>query len=85
MDDPEFDAHFDLHLTPLEYKVLHTLWAARGRALSPDNIIRLVYHGDEIPSSDTITVYICHLRRKLHNTTWRIEKPAGLGYRLVAA
>lgn len=54
----------EITLKALEYKLLHYLYANRGRVVSKDDLLRDVWE-DEYINEGTIAVHIRHLREKI--------------------
>ncbi|MBM3755920.1 MAG: response regulator transcription factor [Acidobacteria bacterium] len=75
-----------VELTPLEMKVLESLWRANGRLLSRDQLLNAVWgHGVAI-TDRVIDNHIMNLRRKLEPAPAEprfILSVRGLGYRFV--
>jgi len=67
-------------LTSHEFRVLSYLMHHRGRAVSQAEIIEHIYAQDFDRDSNTVEVFIAHLRRKLGAAL--IETVRGLGYRI---
>jgi two-component system alkaline phosphatase synthesis response regulator PhoP len=72
-------------LTPVEFKLLVTLVAADGRALTRDQLLDAVYGSDDGDVLDrTIDVHIGRLREKLGDDADRpryVMTVRGVGYR----
>ena len=68
-------------LTAREFTLLVALARRPGAAVSREQLEEALYGWDDAADSNTIEVYIHHLRRKLGAKT--IETLRGLGYRLV--
>lgn len=72
-------------LTAMEFDLLATLVAARGRPLTRERLLRDVWgyeHPDEVQSR-TVDVHIRRLRRKLGPEAVRLETLKHVGYRFV--
>jgi len=75
----------ELHLTPVEYRLLVVLAGAPGRAFSRSELIE-----GAAPESDalerTVDAHVCSLRRKLAlaGAGGQVQTVRGVGYRLVA-
>lgn len=76
----------EVHLTPIEYRLLTQLIANAGRVLTHRQLLREVWgpsHGDD---SHYLRVYMAALRRKLEanpNVPRHLKTESGVGYRLV--
>lgn len=72
----------DVHVTPIEYEVLHCLALAQGRVLSPSEIVRRThgYAVDENEAQGLIKAHIRNLRRKIDPAY--LVNVRGMGYRL---
>jgi DNA-binding response OmpR family regulator len=55
----------DVHLTPLEYKIIHLLIRHPGRVFSIDEIYERVWGEDSIGGGSTVTVHIRRIREKI--------------------
>lgn len=71
----------DVHLSPLEYRLLHALAHGRGRPLSAAALSEAL-HGAEALEANAIEALVARLRRKLG--TGIIETRRGFGYILAA-
>jgi two-component system KDP operon response regulator KdpE len=75
----------DLHLTPLEYRVLECLWRMDGMIVRQDQLITEVWGPDRVKDTRSLRVCIANLRAKLESDPRRpkyLLTEAGLGYRL---
>ena len=73
----------EVHLTPIEFKLLATLAAHRGRIVTKKQLLVEVWgpHGAE--QDQYLRVYMTHLRRKLETGGRRVFRTeAGVGYGL---
>ena len=74
----------EVHLTPMEYKLLLLLIANRGKVLTHNFIVKEVWGYEETGDTKTVRVFMAKLRRKLEKN---ITKPRfilteiGIGYR----
>ena len=78
----------DLHLTPLEYRVLECLVRHAGTIVRPQLLLREAWGPDRIGDTRTLRVCIQHLRAKLEPDPQRpkfIVTETGVGYRLTLA
>lgn len=77
----------EIHLTPLEYRVLECLARHTGMIVRQDQLIREVWGPDRIGDTRSLRVCVKNLRTKLEADPRRpkyIITEAGLGYRLRA-
>lgn len=77
----------ELHITPLEYRVLETLAAGDGMIVRQDQLIAKVWGPNRIDDTRSLRVTIRNLRQKLEPDPKRpryLVTEAGLGYRLQA-
>jgi DNA-binding response OmpR family regulator len=87
IDHPQRRASVDgatLMLTAKEFDLLDALAEARGRVLTRQHLLKVVWgyaHGDVLHTR-TIDVHVRHLRRKLGSEAERLETVKGVGYRL---
>lgn len=80
-----FVADVEVHLTPIEYKLLTTLARHAGRVVTHKQLLQEVWGPQSTQENQYLRVYMTHLRRKLEppGTSSRIFKTeAGVGYRL---
>ena len=82
-----FVAEREIHLTPIEYKLLATLVKHAGRVLTHRQLLNEVWGPNASEQVQYLRVYMAQLRRKLEQTPARprylITEP-GVGYRLRA-
>ncbi len=77
----------EIHLTPLEYRVLECLARHMGMIVRQDQLIREVWGPDRIDDTRSLRVCVKNLRSKLEPDPRRpkhLITEAGLGYRLRA-
>ena len=77
----------EIHLTPLEYRVLECLARHTGMIVRQDQLIREVWGPDRIGDTRSLRVCVKNLRSKLEPDPRRpkhLITEAGLGYRLRA-
>ena len=78
----------EIHLTPIEWSILRTFIAERGRTLTHSNLFRSVWNQVEGDPQQYLRVHIANLRRKIETDALRptliITEP-GVGYRFVDA
>jgi DNA-binding response OmpR family regulator len=75
----------ELHLTPLEYRVLESLVRHSGRIVRPEQLLREAWGPDKSGDTRTLRVCIKNLRDKLEPDPRRPQyllTETGLGYRL---
>jgi phosphate regulon transcriptional regulator PhoB len=72
----------EIVLTPTEYKLLEALVNVKGRVLSRDDLLDMVWGMDYYGESRTVDVHIKRLRDKLGSCAALIETVKGTGYRL---
>ncbi len=74
----------EVHLTPMEYKLLLLMIANRGKVLTHNYIVKEVWGYGETGDTKTVRVFMANLRRKIEKD---ITKPRfilteiGVGYR----
>jgi len=72
----------EIVLTPTEYKLLEALVNVKGRVLSRDDLLDMVWGMDYYGENRTVDVHIKRLRDKLGSCAGLIETIKGTGYRL---
>ncbi len=75
----------EVHLTPIEYKLLTTLARHSGRVVTHKQLLQEVWGPQNTQDNQYLRVYMTHLRRKLEpaGSSARIFKTeVGVGYRL---
>ena len=55
----------ELHLTPIEYKILKLLVLKKGKVLSVEEIYESIWHLRAVGADNTIAVHIRHIREKI--------------------
>lgn len=80
-----FRSDREIRLTPREYTLLHYLMHRRGQTVSRSDIWKHVYENQEDGNSNSVDVYIAHLRRKLNTGSSPdfIQTKRGYGYTIV--
>ncbi|HKW95881.1 MAG TPA: response regulator [Methylomirabilota bacterium] len=77
----------EVHLTPIEYRLLTTLVRHAGRVLSQRHLLKEVWGPAQTEQAHYLRVYMAQLRRKLERDPARprylLTEP-GVGYRLAA-
>ncbi len=75
----------EVHLTPLEYRVLEALARQAGMIVTPNQLIKEVWGPDRSDDTRNLRVCLKNLRQKIEPNPSRphfIVTEAGLGYRL---
>lgn len=70
-----------VHLTPIEFRLLRTLMANRGRLLTHRALLTEVWgpaYGDDLP---TLRTHMANLRRKVGASARHVKTEPGVGYR----
>jgi two-component system, OmpR family, KDP operon response regulator KdpE len=77
----------DVHLTPIEFKLLRVLAQNRGRLLTHDALLRQVWGAAYTDARQTLRAHIANLRRKIEPDDGErlIHTDHGVGYRLADA
>lgn len=76
----------EIHLTPIEYRLLLTLINARGRVITHNQLMLAVWGPHYSERSHYLRIYMGHLRQKLERNPARPEfllTELGVGYRLI--
>lgn len=76
----------EIHLTPIEYKLLVLLIANLGRVVTHRQLLREVWGPSHVDDTHYLRVYMAGLRRKLESDPNRpkyIRTEPGVGYRLI--
>lgn len=76
----------EVHLTPMEYKLLSLLIQNRGKVLTHGYILRQVWGYEECGDTKTVRVFMAGLRRKIEKDTANprfLLTEIGVGYRFV--
>lgn len=74
----------EIHLTPIEYKLLLLMISNRGKVLTHNYIMKHVWGYDECNDTKTVRVFMANLRRKIEKNTAKprfILTDVGVGYR----
>ena len=75
----------EVHLTPIEYRLLATLIGDAGKVLTHRHLLRDVWGPSHVESSHYLRVYMGNLRAKLEDDAARpryLQTVTGVGYRL---
>ena len=76
----------DTHLTPIEFKLLHTMIRYAGRVVTQRQLLNEVWGPNHVEQAQYLRVYMGQLRRKLETDPARpqfLRTEPGVGYRLV--
>jgi two-component system, OmpR family, KDP operon response regulator KdpE len=76
----------EVHLTPIEYRLLLVLVANAGRVLTHRQLLREVWGPSQASQSHYLRIYMGHLRQKLESDPTQpkhLLTETGVGYRLV--
>ncbi len=75
----------EIHLTPIEYKILNTLIRYSGKVVTHKHLLRECWGGEYSDETQYLRVYLAQLRKKLEidpaQPKYLITEP-GVGYRL---
>jgi two-component system, OmpR family, KDP operon response regulator KdpE len=77
----------EVHLTPIEYRLLAVLIRNAGRVVTYNHLLRDVWGPGKTDQSDYVRSYVAALRGKLEKDSARpayLHTEVGVGYRLVA-
>ena len=77
----------EVHLTPIEYKLLTTLIAHAGKVLTHRFLLKEVWGPQQLQQTHYLRVFMASLRRKLHDSMpprYLLTEP-GVGYRLATS
>jgi two-component system KDP operon response regulator KdpE len=72
----------EVHLTPIEFKLLAALAARPGRIVGKAELLLEVWGPAGVDHANYLRVYMTHLRRKLHRAAPIFRTEAGVGYGL---
>jgi two-component system KDP operon response regulator KdpE len=75
----------EVHLTPIEYKLLAVLAQSAGRVLTHTHLLKEVWGGGHTDQAQYLRVYMAQLRRKIESDPARpklLMTEPGVGYRL---
>lgn len=70
-----------VHLTSIEFKLLHTLVERRGRVQARDRLLNDVWGYESVIDTRTVDTHVRRLRDKLGKASDAIETVRGFGYR----
>jgi two-component system KDP operon response regulator KdpE len=77
----------EVHLTPIEYRLLTTLIRHAGKLLTHRQLLKEVWGPDSVFEKHYLRVYMAHLRRKIEADPARpryLLTESGIGYRLAS-
>ena len=74
-----------LDLRTQEFDLLLTLAEHRGLVLSREQLLQKAWGFDFYGQTRTVDVHVAHLRRKLEESTVKIETVTGVGYKLIVS
>ena len=72
----------EIHLTPIEYKLLTTLARHSGKVVTKKQLLVECWGPQSSEEDQYLRVYMTHLRRKLERAAGILRTEAGVGYRL---
>ena len=76
----------DVHLTPIEYRLLSVMIANLGRVLTHRQILREVWGPSYVDQGHYVRIHMAHLRQKLEDDPTQpkhLVTETAIGYRLV--
>jgi two-component system KDP operon response regulator KdpE len=79
---------YDVHLTPIEFRLLESLVRNTGRVVTHRQLLREVWGPDQVEHNHYVRIYMAQLRHKLEQDPAQPEfllTEAGVGYRLAEA
>jgi two-component system KDP operon response regulator KdpE len=79
---------YDVHLTPIEFRLLESLVRNTGRVVTHRQLLREVWGPDQVEHNHYVRIYMAQLRHKLERDPAQPEfllTEAGVGYRLADA
>lgn len=82
-----FVAEREIHLTPIEYKILATLIRHAGKVLTHRQLLKEVWGPDQVQETHYLRVFMANLRRKLEAEPAQpryLLTEQGVGYRLAS-
>lgn len=74
----------EVHLTPIEYKLLLLMISNRGKVMTHNYIMKQIWGYEENSDTKTVRVFMANLRRKIEKNTAKprfILTEVGVGYR----
>ena len=88
IDEARREVRLSSHLLDLrtqEFDLLLALAEHRGLVLSREQILQKAWGFDFYGQTRTVDVHVAHLRKKLENSSVKIETVTGVGYKLVVS
>jgi len=82
-----FVSNVEVHLTPIEYRILLTLVRNAGKVLTHRQLLKEVWGPDQTQETHYLRVFMANLRRKLETDPARpryLLTEQGVGYRLAS-
>lgn len=82
-----FVSNMEVHLTPIEYKLLTTLIRSSGKVLTHRQLLKEVWGPDQVQETHYLRVFMANLRRKLEADPAQpryLLTEQGVGYRLAS-
>nr|WP_246584644.1 two-component system response regulator KdpE [Yersinia kristensenii] len=79
-------AGIDLHLTPIEFRLLSALLANTGKVITQRQLLNQVWGPNYVEHSHYLRIYMGHLRQKLETDPTRpkhLLTETGVGYRFI--
>jgi two-component system KDP operon response regulator KdpE len=73
----------EVHLTPIEFKLLRALLHGQGRPISHETLLAQVWGTGYASERPVLRAHIANLRRKLEDERRLIRTVHGIGYRLL--
>lgn len=76
----------EIHLTPLEFRLLATLLTNQGKVLTQRQLLKQIWGPNAVEHSHYLRIYMGHLRQKLEQDPARpchLLTETGVGYRFV--
>lgn len=76
----------EIHLTPIEFRLLATLLNNHGKVLTQRQLLNQVWGPNAVEHSHYLRIYMGHLRQKLENDPARprhLLTETGIGYRFI--
>lgn len=77
----------EIHLTPLEFRLLATLLSNQGKVLTQRQLLKQIWGPNAVEHSHYLRIYMGHLRQKLEQDPARprhLLTETGIGYRFVS-
>ena len=72
-----------MNLTSTEFKLLMTIFSARGRVMSRDQLMDRAMGTEVFVTDRAIDVHITAVRKNLGDLAWMVHTVRGVGYRLL--